>query len=121
MSREILLLIGDWIQAAGIIPAFILLVDYGILAPRRRNFEKTGIRLMILGLALGFLVSQLVVFFSLLLGPDYWGREFFRILGYLIGSGSVWFMLLVYSVESRSDRMLWRGRARKLPDEQTKP
>lgn len=123
MDREIILAVGDWIQAAGIIPSLVLLVDYGIFAPRRRNFEPTGIRYMILGLALGFLVTHLVVFFSLLLGPDYWGREWFRLAGYLIGSSSVWFMLYVYALESRADRLAIRGRVRraKLPDETTNP
>lgn len=110
-SRTLLLVIGDFIVAAGIIPSTAFLLDYGILrwARRRKNhptFEPwwtSGMGVLIFLLALGLFAVQAIVIATLFLGQDYWGRDIFRIIGYLVSTSSAYALLVVYAFEGRSE------------------
>lgn len=100
--REELFEFGDKIQAFGMIPAFIVALDYGLIRPvirRGRHFTpwfRSGAGIMIFLLAFSLFVGQLVVALSLQFGPLFPGREYVRIIGYLLVGLSAYFMLGYY-------------------------
>lgn len=97
--RSDVLILGDYAQAFGTLPMLIFTVHYGIIRPLRRKVApwwRSGAGVMLFLMSSSFLMVQLIVFASLLLGPDFWGREVFRIIGYTLAGFSMWFLLGYY-------------------------
>lgn len=97
--RGQLLVFGDWAQAFGMVPMFFFTLHYGVIRPLQRKVApwwESGAGVMLFLMSSSFFIVQLIVFLSLLLGPDFWGREIFRITGYLLSCFSMWFLLGYY-------------------------
>lgn len=83
---DFLLNLGDLESLHNIIPAALTVYFYGRFSPWRNNL--VGRALMYSQVAL--LVTNVVVTLSLFLGPDYWGREFVRVVGYATTGAAAW-------------------------------
>lgn len=112
-ANGILLSVGDWIVALGVIPAVAFVIDYGFLRPMQGRWPKSkkpritpwwqsGIGTMFFTMGLAFFAVSMVVILSLFLGIGYPGREVVRIIGYTISTGSVFWMYIVYSFEKHN-------------------
>lgn len=94
-----LLVFGDWAQAFGMLPMFLFTLHYGVIRPLMRRVDpwwKSGAGVMLFLMSSSFFIVQLIVFFTLLLGTGFWGRDIFRIIGYLLAGSAMWFLFLYY-------------------------
>lgn len=82
---DALLTAGDLVAFHNLVPAALFVLYYR-MSPWKNNF--VGRALMLLGISL--VITQVVLSLSLFLGPDYFGREFVRLIGYIPAGISLW-------------------------------
>jgi HAMP domain-containing protein len=97
-NPEALLDIGDWILAAGFLPAAYFALGYGFSAPWRRSL--LGVMFVLVGSALA--LTDAVVLASLFFGADYPGRWLVRILGYSVATVASYVLAISWVIERRS-------------------
>lgn len=93
-----LLVIGDWILAAGFLPAAAFALGYGLTSPWRRSL--LGVMFVLVGAALA--LTDAVVLASLIFGTDYPGRWLVRIIGYSVATAASYVLVVSWLIERRS-------------------
>ncbi len=69
---------GDVIQGFGTLPMLIFTIHYGFVRPIRGKVTpwwKSGAGVMLFLMSFSFLIVQILIFTTLLLGSDFAGRE----------------------------------------------